>query len=861
MGFSVRLPRLSLPRLALAQYLKHDLIRQTAYVVLVVRAAEGLAAWILFNEVFLPDEPDAWPIHFVFLGYFIVNSLFCLRYRAGRITSAGVLIDIAVNVGTMTLVAGCTGGVASPVALVSLFKIAGYAFIFTPRAGVVAIGMTLVGFAGLGVVEDAGWWNLTSVSMSLETERRIESVFRVSVLSMILGASAWLFNQLADKERQVGVEATRAREAAEREHAAASVTGALLAVSEAVSRLTSLDEILSKVVDVAPRVLAVDYCGIFLWSEETSTYRGAAVSGVEPVLAAQLISVRLSPADVPDLEWVRRLGHCAVIAPQGVSLLGVPDAPTLLTAPLLSGGQFYGVLQFGRRGGKGNFTQRDLIIADGVASQMAVALERARLIEESRRLIRAVESTGEAVLITDPQRRVVFVNQAFLEMFGYARDEIRGRDAVTLGADTSEEWLREVQRSVFDRKWRGETLARRRDGSTFPVTLNTSLIRTEDNRIQGAVVIMEDASAQKKMLEQLHRADRLAAAGELAAGVAHEVNNALTGILGQAELAQQAGDVEALRAAMARVETQGRRIAEIVQELLGFARPRPPQREAIDLRALVRDTLGLMAHELGREGVRSELRVTSELPRVFADAKQIQQVLVNLFTNAMQAMEPQGGSLVVNIRSNGTAVWTEIQDQGIGIAPEMLPRVFDPFFSTKEKGTGLGLSVSYAIVRAHGGDLTVRSTVNAGTTFTLKLPAAVGAAHTVLLIDDDPDVAETLRDMLRREGLTVRTATTGGEGLAILARETFDAIFLDVRLPDISGQEVYARLLAERPLLARRVVFVTGGLWRIGSRGLRETLPAQPTLSKPCTAAQIREVLRLVSDAADANGLPKAAQG
>jgi CheY-like chemotaxis protein len=213
-------------------------------------------------------------------------------------------------------------------------------------------------------------------------------------------------------------------------------------------------------------------------------------------------------------------------------------------------------------------------------------------------------------------------------------------------------------------------------------------------------------------------------------------------------------------------------------------------------------------------------------------------------------MEPHGGVLIVSMQADGSAVFVEVQDHGTGIPPEMLPRIFDPFFSTKAEGTGLGLSVSYAIVRAHGGDLTVHSAPNEGTTFTLRLPVAdvdATSVRSVLLIDDDPAVAESLIAMLQREGLTVRSAATGSEGLAILARESFDAIFLDVRLPDISGQKVYARLAAEQPAMARRVVFVTGGLWRLGSRGLRESLPAQPTLSKPCTAAQIREVLRLIA--------------
>ncbi len=835
--------------------LKSDLIQQTALPMLAFRVLDGLAVWVLFNEAFLTEFTMPWLIHGVFFAYFAVNSFFCLRYRARRMSRATVLADLVTNLGTMTFLSGWTGGVNSPVVLVCLIKVAGYGVVYGPNTGTMAIvtmiASTLVLIGGhLG-----GWWSIVSIDVvPAMVEQRLDFAFRIGVLGAILTGATWVFRQVAAKEDEAGAEARRARDAAQREHAGAIVTGALLAVSEAISRLTRIDEILNKVVDVAPRVLSVDYCGILLWNEETATYRGAAVSGVDPAMARRLAGLKLSPAEVPDLEWVRTLGHCAVIAPRGMARIGVPDSPTLLTAPLLSGGRFYGVVQFARRTGQHNFTQRDLTIADGVAGQTAVALERARLVEESRRLVRAVESTTEAVLITDRHRRAVFANEAFLQLFGLTRAEVLGRDALTLGGDVSEEWVRDVERTVAETSWRGEASARRKDGTLFPVAFNTSLIRTEDNEVQGAVVIMQDISAQRKLQEQLHRADRLAAAGELAAGVAHEVNNALIGILGQAELARAPADAEALRAAMSRVEIQGRRIAEIVQGLLGFARPQPPQRGPVDLRDLVRDTLLLMAHDLGRSYIRSETRFAPDLPRVLADPKQIQQVLVNLFTNAAQAMEAHGGgTLVVNIEPAPGEVCMEIQDSGVGISPEDLPRVFDPFFSTKEHGNGLGLSVSYTIVQAHGGEMTVRSAVGKGTTFTLRLPAAAivdGGAlmRTVLLVDDDPAVAETLASMLTREGLNVHCAATGEEALAAVERDSFDAIFLDVRLPDIPGQEVYARLAAEHPDAARRVIFVTGGLWRVESRGFREKLPPQPTLSKPCTLAQIREALRLLRD-------------
>lgn len=341
------------------------------------------------------------------------------------------------------------------------------------------------------------------------------------------------------------------------------------------------------------------------------------------------------------------------------------------------------------------------------------------------------------------------------------------------------------------------------------------------------------------------------AAGELASGVAHEVNNALVGLLGQVDSVRSSDDVTQFRNAMDAVETQAHRIKAIIRELLGFGRPELPERTRVDLRDLVANTLTLMEHEFKRPNFHVDTKFTPGVPPVLVDRKQIQQVLVNLFTNALHAVDgKEDGELVVSVHADRGSVYIEVQDNGVGIRDDVVSRVFDPFFSTKSKGTGLGLSVSFNIVRAHAGDLTVHSTPGVGTIFTVKLPAAsdekVADVHTALLVDDDPAVAATLEDMLRREGLEVRRAATGQEALNVLARQTFDAIFLDVRLPDISGQDIYAQLAERDPEKARRVIFVTGGLWRIESRGLRDQLPPQPMLAKPCTAEQIREALRLL---------------
>lgn len=841
------------PGAAFAAGLKRDLVQQAAYPLLLLRVAEGLAAWVLFNEVFLPygQHPYPWVIHAAFLWYFTSNLYLTSAYHAGRMPTRFIVADVCSNLVPLVLVMAASGGFASPVGLVLLLKMLSYAFVFSAECGLLSLAVAAVSVA-LGVAAHMlGLWVIVPLSvLPPAVASTIDLLVRGLVLATASGGAVYFLRHSRSNEEQIRKEIARAREAADRQRAAASVAGALLAVSEAISRLTRLDDILAKVVDIVPSVLSVDYCSLFLWRADDGVYVGAAAAGLERDIADRFTAMRLRPEDAPDLEWVRYLGHCAMVSPGPTQALGVPAVPTVLIAPLLSGGQFFGVMQLARRRGGAAFTQGDLKLADGVARQTAVALERARLVEESRRLVRAVESTGEAVLISDARQRIRFVNNAFLRTFGYTREDVIGKEASLLTERLSAEWLSEVTHAIANQGWRGEAVGRRRDGSEFPMMLNASLIRDDRARVVGAVAILEDISEQKQLQEQLRRADRLAASGEMAAGIAHEVNNALVGILVQAELANADVPADDLRTALHRVEGQGRRIASIVQALLGFARPQVPRREPVALPGLVAETLALLDHDLRRHAIRVRLHFPPFLPPVLADSRQIEQVLVNLFTNAIQAMGSGGGSLEVQGAVDQERVRLDVTDSGRGIDPAHLARIFDPFFTTKPEGSGLGLSVSYGIMRAHDGDLTVRSELGRGTTFSLVLPAAprvaIDGLQRALVVDDEDQVADALITMLKHEGLSAARAATGEEALRTLASESFDVVLLDVRLPDISGPEVFARLQADRPAVAARVIFVTGGLWRGESR-LRNELPPQPTLSKPCTPTQLREALHALS--------------
>mgnify|MGYP005853666467 CR=1 FL=1 len=822
-----------------------DLVAQTAAVLLFLRLCEGAAAWILWvtagSGLVESGQTQGVQGLGIWLLYLLVNWVVFRRYRAGAVSPAAVIWDVSVNLGTILLVAALTGGLRSPAILLCFVKVATYGLVYGAPVGLAGVGLmlsALVAFLGLG-----GMLDRPSVPSSIETEIAYLFVFGAS-----LGSAGWLFQQIAKFERRNRQQADQARRAAQRAQAAAEVTRALLSVSEAVSRVTNVDEVLAKVVEVTPPVLSVDSCGVFLWREEEDEYLGAAIHGVGPEEREAFLRLRFKAEQVPDLEWVKRLGQCVVLGPIASQQLSGGMSPTVLVAPLLSGGRFYGVVQFTRRDAR-PFTQEELRVADGIAAQAAVALERARLVGQSYRLLRAIQSTDEAVLIVDARPRVVFANRAFHELFGYSWQELQACDPATLGDAPREGWAAVYDALRREQSWSGELLARTKEGTTIPVSLHASPIVSPSGEIEGAVAILEDIRAERELQERLARADRIAAAGQLAAGLAHEVNNALAVILGQAEVAGGALELATAQAAAKQIHKQGQRIARLIEQLLGFARPRAPKTEAVDLAPLIDATVHLLGPEFARAGIRVERQGDASGLFVQGDAEQIQQVLLNLLKNASEAVRGRGDPrVVVRCARREESVTIEVEDNGCGIPPAVAARVFDPFFTTKPHGTGLGLSVSYAIAQAHGGDLRVHSIPGQGTIFTLHLPAARRAAaepeyrqRRVLVVDDEDLVAETFRRMLEREGVLVSRAASGSEALAKAKEADFDAILLDVRLPDLSGPEVYRKLAALRPELARRVAFVTGGLWR--GAPTSEPLPPQPTLAKPCTSAQLRAVL------------------
>ena len=369
---------------------------------------------------------------------------------------------------------------------------------------------------------------------------------------------------------------------------------------------------------------------------------------------------------------------------------------------------------------------------------------------------------------------------------------------------------------------------------------------------------------ERELRVRLMESDRLAAVGELVAGVAHEVNNPLSSISAFAQLLlrddtltpQQRESIEVIRG-----ETT--RASQVVKDLLAFARRSEPQSAPLDLNGVVGRTVRMRQYQFSEASVRVESELAADLPSVMGDARQLQQVCLNLLTNAVQAMSPGGGTLRVRTYQTNDLVRLEVTDTGPGIAVDARAHIFEPFFTTKKEGegTGLGLSVSYGIVTTHGGTIDVVATGPAGTTFRVTLPVASALATTeererdlaaialrsplkgirLLFVDDEPALRSGMQAFGEMRGFTVLTASDGVAALETARNTGVDAVVCDLRMPGMDGYAFHEQLRQEQPGLASRTVFITGDV--IATASSRGSVARQPVLTKPFAFDRIEEAL------------------
>src|SRR6266571_3189944 len=442
-----------------------------------------------------------------------------------------------------------------------------------------------------------------------------------------------------------------------------------------------------------------------------------------------------------------------------------------------------------------------------------------------------VESASDAIATFDANGRFTTVNHAGEIVSGYKRDELIGQwFAPMLPDDELPKVLDHFQKALAGETGLYETAFLRKDREIRTISVTYSTPQKDEE----VLCIIRDVTDQKMLQEQLIQSEKLSAIGQLVSGVAHELNNPLAGISAFAQLLlTEKRFPPDQRTAAEMIYAEARRASRIVQNLLTFARQHKPERTPTSVNQVLDDTLELRGYKLRVRGIDVQRDYDEQIPETMADAHQLQQVFLNLITNAEQAMERAERDqqrLTIRTRRAGDLIRIEVEDTGPGIPPNLLERIFNPFLTTKPtgSGTGLGLSISLGIVREHEGRIWAENATQGGARFVIELPIVaprptgefpstpasqpVADRLHVLVVDDEASVRVALQRYLSSKGHEVETTASGREALARMREDAFDAVIIDMRMPDVSGEQLFGELKARDPSYAERVIFTTGQL-------------------------------------------------
>ena len=472
-----------------------------------------------------------------------------------------------------------------------------------------------------------------------------------------------------------------------------------------------------------------------------------------------------------------------------------------------------------------------------------------------------VESASDAIVTLDANGRFTTVNHAAEIISGYRREELVGQwFAPMLSDDELPKALAHFQKALAGETGLFETMFYRKDGEgrTISVTYSTP------QRDEEVLCLIRDVTDQKMLQEQLIQSEKMSAIGQLVSGVAHELNNPLAGISAFAQLllAEKRFPPDQ-RTAAETIYSEARRASRIVQNLLTFARQHKAEKGPAAINQVLDDTLELRGYELRVRGIDVRREYDEALPDTMGDAHQLQQVFLNLITNAEQAMERAEGRhhrLTVRTRRSGDAIRIEIEDSGSGVPANLLERIFNPFFTTKPTGhgTGLGLSISLGIVREHEGRIWAENAPQGGARFVVELPVIaphmsgeftaalpahpVGDSLHILVVDDEASVRVALQRYLAARGHDVETTASGQDALGLLRAGEYDAVIVDMRMPDLSGEQLFEELRSADREHAERVIFTTGDLV---SEQMRRFLDGsgRPCVPKPFEFSSFDQVL------------------
>ncbi|HAS54988.1 MAG TPA: hypothetical protein DCS42_13160 [Nitrospiraceae bacterium] len=637
----------------------------------------------------------------------------------------------------------------------------------------------------------------------------------------------------------------------------------------------STDEVLRTILERAAGLIEAELAGIALYNDQGGFKKlitlgtPKEMEGRVPQGRGLLSAMRLSlvPLRIDD-----------VAAHPGFSGAFPAEHPVvrnLLGYPIYDDGRPVGALYFGNK--PGGFTAEDEELLKAISADAAIAVTRAEQVSELARFKQVIDSAFDVVIITDTTGRIRYVNPAFESITGYSREEAIGKNPNILKSGHHDE---EFHKHVWDTinagtMWKGEFINRKQDGSIYYASAIIFPISTEEG--VNFVSIQRDVTHEKRLYEQLLRAQKMEAIGTLAGGIAHDFNNLLAAILGYSEIIlTQTVEGDAFHKPASVIKHAAERGADLARKILMITRKEKMETRPLSLNKIISSAEELFQRSMPKN-IEIVLNLKQDLPLIKADPTQIQQVVMNLAVNARDAM-PDGGRLLIETTvvgtENGAAnglphtisksgfVKLSVSDTGMGMDVETQRKIFDPFFTTKEtgKGTGLGLYIVHSVVSNHNGYINLYSEPRKGTRFAIYFPVTKDAnqdaaeepqdlrgSGTILVIDDESPIRELCRDMLEPLGYAVITAENGEEGIRAF-REQKDSIalvILDMVMPKMGGSEVFQALMTIDPGVK---VLICSGYTHDGFAGIGALMKngAAGFIQKPFTRQTIGTTIKKV---------------
>jgi len=653
---------------------------------------------------------------------------------------------------------------------------------------------------------------------------------------------------------------------------------ALEEVNKIISQSLNLEDIIQRIVVEGKRLVKASQCHLFLLDDRRECLVGSASTRTDD-LDIRKVEIRLSETSTAVAALLERRVITVEEIPQdeGVNrdLIEVLMWRSAIFAPLLTKEQAIGVLICSDDSRERKFTHDEILRAQTLAHQAAIALENARLFQVVSRSQKEWETTFDAmqdcVSVHDTSGKVIKANVALARRLKTTPPKLIGRycSGIYNRAGSSLTPCRHTRR-LKSEALIVEELELPMMGGIFQVSVSPWY--DKNNRLAGSIHVAKDISNEKLLQQQLIQSEKLSAIGELISGIAHELNNPLTGVMGYSQLLQLRKDLDDhARGNLVKINDLALRCQKIVQNLLSFARKQKPERTLSDINDILGKTVELRSYELQVNNIEIDRELDQDLPKTIADAHQLQQVFLNMITNAEHAMLEAHGKGTLTIRTRVAAqnshIIIEIGDDGPGIPESHLTRIFDPFFTTKEvgKGTGLGLSLSYGMIKEHGGNIYVRSRLGEGSTFVIELPVisqlkddSVSSSELtpqvlqfedlvrgkrILVVDDEEYILDFFVEVFQMLPLQVETANNGRAAMEKMQTGEYDLIITDFRMPQMSGKELFNWTTENRPHLANRIIFVTGDTVSLETRLFFENHHNR-YLAKPFKIEEVKEAIQ-----------------